>query len=96
MAVKTVLITGNTFPVKDAIKALGGRWNPAAKGWDVPEDKANEAKLLVAGTAPATKPAARPARPSNWRPCGYPGCNPTYCDECDGKGADFRRNSYGY
>ena len=23
----TVLITGNTYPVKDAIKALGGRWN---------------------------------------------------------------------
>jgi hypothetical protein len=44
----TVLITGNTFPVKDKLKALGGRWNPEAKGWDVPADKAEEAKALVA------------------------------------------------
>ena len=22
----------------------------------------------------------------NWRPCGYPGCSPHYCDECDGEG----------
>lgn len=22
----------------------------------------------------------------NWRPCGYPGCNPGYCDECEGEG----------
>jgi hypothetical protein len=22
----------------------------------------------------------------NWRPCGYPGCSPNYCDECDGEG----------
>lgn len=21
-----------------------------------------------------------------WRPCGYPGCSPEYCDECDGEG----------
>lgn len=21
-----------------------------------------------------------------WAPCGYPGCNPNYCDECDGRG----------
>jgi hypothetical protein len=23
---------------------------------------------------------------SNWRPCGYPGCSPSYCDERDGEG----------
>ena len=23
---------------------------------------------------------------SGWRPCGYPGCSPSYCDECDGEG----------
>lgn len=21
-----------------------------------------------------------------WKPCGYPGCHPSYCDECDGEG----------
>lgn len=29
----TVLVTGNTYPVKDSIKALGGRWDAIAKGW---------------------------------------------------------------
>ncbi len=43
-------ITGNTYPVKDQLKALGGRWNPTAKGWDVPSAKADEARRLVAGT----------------------------------------------
>lgn len=23
---------------------------------------------------------------AGWRPCGYPGCNPGHCDECDGEG----------
>ncbi len=55
------LITGNTYPVKDAIKALGGRWNGTAKGWDVPEDKAAEARALVgeAGTERAIYGRAR-------------------------------------
>lgn len=26
-------------------------------------------------------------RASRYRPCGYPGCSPGYCDECDGEGA---------
>lgn len=42
-----VTITGNTYPVKEQLKALGGRWNSEKKGWDVPEDKANEAYKLV-------------------------------------------------
>jgi hypothetical protein len=54
----TILITGNTYPVKESIKALGGRWNSAAKGWDVPADKADEARALVAGAGPA-RPAGR-------------------------------------
>jgi hypothetical protein len=45
-------ITGNTYPVRDALKALGGRWNPEKKGWDVPDNKADEARKLIAG-APA-------------------------------------------
>jgi len=92
----SVLITGNTYPVKDALKALGGKWDPNAKGWLVPDDKAAEARKLVGGTTPTTRTApSRPARPAGWRPCGYPGCNPSYCDECDGKGGGFR-SRYGY
>ena len=42
-----VLITGNTFPVKDQIKALGGKWDAESKGWRVPADKADSAQKLV-------------------------------------------------
>jgi hypothetical protein len=45
----TVLITGNTYPVKDQIKALGGHWDADAKGWRVPADKASQAQALVDG-----------------------------------------------
>ena len=47
-----VLITGNTYPVKEQIKALGGTWNAAAKGWIVPHDKAEQVRALV-DSAPA-------------------------------------------
>jgi len=33
-------------------------------------------------------PSTSTPRPSRRRfvPCGYPGCHPSYCDECDGEG----------
>jgi hypothetical protein len=46
-------ITGNTYPVKEQLKSLGGRWNPAAQGWDVPDDKAAEAESIVAAAGPS-------------------------------------------
>ncbi len=39
---------------------------------------------LEAATSPAA-PAPRP-QPAGWSPCGYPGCSPRYCDDCDGRG----------
>jgi len=45
----TQLITGNTYPVRDQIMALGGRWNPTVKGWSVPDAAADKARALVAG-----------------------------------------------
>ena len=48
----TIAITGNTYPVKDRIKALGGRWNADLKAWMVPADKAAEAQRLVSGAGP--------------------------------------------
>jgi hypothetical protein len=50
-----ITITGNTFPVKDQIKALSRsvRWNGAARGWDVPAEFADAARALVAGATPA-------------------------------------------
>ncbi len=56
----TTLITGNTYPVKEQIKALGGRWNKRAQGWEVPSDRAEEARQLVNG-APISHPARRSA-----------------------------------
>lgn len=47
-------ITGNTYPVREKIKALGGRWNKAAQGWDVEDGKAEEARALVTAAGPST------------------------------------------
>ncbi len=41
-------IDGNTYPVREQIKALGGKWDPTAKAWSVPDDKADEARRIVA------------------------------------------------
>lgn len=48
-------ITGNTYPVKDQLRALGGRWNAADKCWEVPSDKADAAQKLVTNAPPAAK-----------------------------------------
>lgn len=42
-----ITISGNTYPVKDQLKALGGRWDHARKAWMVPEDKAEQARSLL-------------------------------------------------
>jgi len=65
----TVLITGNTYPVKDQIKALGGQWNKAAKGWNVPAERADEARALV--NAPGRQYAPRQDRPKYGRRTRY-------------------------
>ena len=46
---KLVAITGNTYPVKEKLKALGARWNGADKAWMVSADKAEQARQIVAG-----------------------------------------------
>jgi hypothetical protein len=43
-----IAITGNTYPVRDQLRALGGRWDPARKAWLVPAGRADEARRLVA------------------------------------------------
>jgi hypothetical protein len=47
-----ISITGNTYPVKDQLKALGGKWDAPNKAWIVPEDKADAARALVVGAGP--------------------------------------------
>lgn len=46
------ILTGNTYPVKEEIKKLGGKWDADARGWDVPADKFEAATALV-NKAPA-------------------------------------------
>jgi hypothetical protein len=42
-----VRVTGNTYPVRDQLRAIGGRWNKAARAWEVPADRADEAARIV-------------------------------------------------
>ena len=60
------LITGNTYPVKDQIKALGGKWSAASKGWLVPAENAAAAWQLV-GNAPAPAPRSDRSGASRYR-----------------------------
>lgn len=51
-----ITITGNTYPVREQIKALpgGARWNPNAQGWDVQDAVADQARAIVAAAGPST------------------------------------------
>lgn len=56
-----VSLAGQTFPVKDAIRAAGFRWNRLAKTWDGPADALT--KLTAAPTAPAATTTTYPPTP---------------------------------
>lgn len=45
------MISGNTYPFRGEIKRAGGRWDPRAKAWIVPDDKAEEIRVLVNGVS---------------------------------------------
>lgn len=68
----SVAITGNTYPVKDQLKALGARWNPDTKSWLVPDNKAEQARALVSG-APKSAPNRNSVRRGNWDPQKFNG-----------------------
>lgn len=55
----SVLITGNTYPVKDALRSMGGTWDKRAKGWYVPADRAADARALVTGAPVAPRYRSR-------------------------------------
>lgn len=77
MSQSTVLVTGNTYPVKESLKATGARWDAANKGWRVPATKAAEAQALVSGaprSAPRSSHSAprytvRSSRSGRWTGC---------------------------
>ena len=86
MANPTVLITGNTYPVKDTLRSLGGHWDPGAKGWRVPADKAEQALALVA-SAPKSSTRSSAPRRRRWNEddeCELCGKNKYSCGHCIG------------
>lgn len=64
------------------------------------QDRDTGRDVSICAVVPSARPSppasprpaqyAKPAARRNWRPCGYPGCNPAYCDECDGQGMGAR------
>ena len=81
----TILVSGNTYAVKDQLKALGGRWDSAARGWRVPAEHSAAALSLVGPSAPAQSRLT-------CRSCGETGTRGAYpfstlpgsgrCDDC--------------
>jgi hypothetical protein len=63
-------ITGNTYPVKDALKALGARWNPDQKAWMVSDERADEARKIVAGSPAIPRKPSQSYRPHKCVVCG--------------------------
>lgn len=62
------LIVGNTYPVKDALKALGARWDPDKRGWLVPDDQLDKAKSLVASAPKSVRSSSGlSSRGGGWR-----------------------------
>lgn len=91
-------VTGGPVAIGEIVTirtAAGKEWQAKVTGTDggllvtVSMDRA------PAAAAPRYTPAATRSstRPAGWRPCGYPGCNPGYCDECDGEGYRAGRSS---
>lgn len=52
----TELVTGNTYPWKRELRAMGGEWDRGAQGWRVPAEKAAEARAMV-GARRGRRPA---------------------------------------
>ncbi len=64
-------IVGNTYPVREKIKQLGGKWDAERKAWMVPDGRASEARSLVEH-APAEQ-----RTPGKCAKCGR-SCKPQY------------------
>ena len=41
-------VRGNTYPVRNELRRLGGEWDKAAQAWRVPGNKYEEALAIVA------------------------------------------------
>ena len=79
-----ILIKGNTYPVRDQLRAMGGTWDATARGWRIPADRADEARALADWPRPSNRalsgnPKICPDVTGLCRACG------TYCmGDCGG------------
>lgn len=44
---KAILVNGDTKLIKTGLKEIGGKWNPALKGWIFPKTKTENVKKLI-------------------------------------------------
>ena len=71
-----LVLTGNTYVIKDRIKAAGGIWDGYRKAWLVPDE---ETLRRLAGMLPA--PTTRSRRRRRTCDCTDPDCcNPCMCE----------------
>ena len=90
-ASRHVICPAGGTPVAPSAKCAGVRCGKSATT-SVPDTEGNGRIPFCADCArsmgvatPRVSTPTRRGRP--WRPCGYPGCNPSYCDECDCEGS---------
>ena len=81
MATHLVAITGNTYPVKESLKALGAHWNPDQKSWLIAADKADQARQIVSGAPNQTRTSGKPHF-SRCHECGAPSKGYYRCYTC--------------
>ena len=54
-----LLVHPNSYAAKENIKALGGRWNPKEKGWDMPNQESFDAAFDACENAAKERPMER-------------------------------------
>jgi len=54
-----ILVHPNSYAAKEAIKALGGRWNPKEKGWEMPSSESFDQAFEACENAARERPMAR-------------------------------------
>lgn len=83
-----VELHGNTYPLKDEIKAAGGRWNNTTRKWSVPREHAEALQAKAAAGTPKLGAQL-------WEECPRCGNDPIYvppgvCADCAARGRGER------
>jgi DNA repair protein RadC len=65
-----VWLSGNTFPLRERIKAAGGSWHPARQAWSLPDIQAAARLAAALAEAPAAVPGLGEPRPASFQSWG--------------------------